>query len=161
MLTQEYLKELFIYDGEDLIWKVKKAGNIKIGSVAGSVDSYGYRVIRFDGKLYKAHRLIWLYRFGKFPNNQIDHIDQNRLNNKLNNLRDVTNQENQKNQSKSKNNTSGVTGVYLHKLTGKWVAQGMVDGKLLHLGFFTDKLDAIAARKSWEVANNFHTNHGS
>ena len=161
MLTQEYLKELFEYNGEDLIWGVKRRGTKGFGSVAGCVNSYGYRQIQVDGKAYKAHRLIWLYNYGKFPDNQTDHIDQNRLNNKLNNLRDVTRQENQKNRSKSKRNTSGVTGVNWHKPTGKWMAYGKVDGKQIHLGRFTDKLDAIVARKSFEAKHNFHANHGS
>ena len=163
MITQEYLKELFEYDGESLIWKVKKAhSSIKVGSVAGSASkSHGYWRIGIDGKYYLAHRLIWLYHYGSFPDNSIDHIDQNKLNNSITNLRDVTHQENCKNQAKYKSNTSGITGVYWHKQAKKWMAQGMVDGKLKNLGYFTDKLDAITARKSWEAANNFHANHGS
>ena len=160
MITQDRLKELFNYDGQDLIWKVKRRGT-KIGSVAGCVGSRGYRQIRVDTKKHYAHRLIWLYHFGSFPTNQIDHIDRNKLNNRIDNLRDVTQQENCKNKSKDKRNTSGITGVHWHKALGKWRAQGRVDNKRIHLGYFTDKLDAIAARKSWEVANNFHTNHGS
>lgn len=162
MITQEYLKELFYYNGEDLIWKVTKAKRIKVGTIAGNINKVsGYRVIVVDGKYYKAHRLIWLYHYGSFPDNSIDHIDQNPSNNRIENLRDVTNQENHKNQSKYKNNTSGITGVYWDKDAGKWRAQGRINGKLMHLGFFTDKFEAICARKSWENKNNFHTNHGS
>ena len=35
MITQERLKELFDYQDGQLIWKVKKAQCVKIGSVAG------------------------------------------------------------------------------------------------------------------------------
>ena len=161
MITQEYLKELFNYDGQDLIWKVKKATNTIVGSVAGNINKVsGYRCIRIDGKDYQAHRLIWLYHFGSFPSNQIDHKDHNRLNNSINNLRDVTHKENGKNRSKQKNNTSGITGVCWHKRLEKWIASGVFDGKRIHLGCFTDKLDAICCRKSWENKNNFHANHG-
>lgn len=47
-------------------------------------------------------------------------------------------------------NTSGYTGVYLNKKTGKWVAQITFKGKTYYLGSFTDQQDAIRARKRGE-----------
>jgi hypothetical protein len=80
----------------------------------------------------------------------VDHINSDTLNNTRNNLNEVTNAENQQNRRKSDNNTSGHTGVYWQKGTNKWVAFIKVDGCLKHLGGFTNKNDAVAARKEAE-----------
>jgi hypothetical protein len=45
------------------------------------------------------------------------------------------------------NNTSGHIGVLFHKSSGKWEARITVNRKRLHLGLFTFKSDAIAARQ--------------
>lgn len=47
-------------------------------------------------------------------------------------------------------NTSGYTGVYLDKRTGKWVAQITFKGKTYRLGAFEEIQDAVAARKRGE-----------
>lgn len=48
------------------------------------------------------------------------------------------------------NNTSGVTGVYLNRKTGRWNAQIGFKGKTYFLGSFSDKQEAVAARKKGE-----------
>lgn len=50
----------------------------------------------------------------------------------------------------SRKNTSGVTGVYYNKLVNKWVAQIYKNGKNKHLGIFSNKEDAIEARRKAE-----------
>lgn len=50
----------------------------------------------------------------------------------------------------NQNNTSGVTGVYLQKKTNKWKASIKFQGKNIQLGTFTEKDEAIAARKEAE-----------
>jgi hypothetical protein len=94
---------------------------------------------------------------GEFPEDQVDHIDGNGLNNIWTNLRPVTCGENQKNRRKYARNTSGTTGVYWYKQARKW--RSLIHNK--HLGLFHNKEDAIAARKAAEVFYNFHENHGT
>lgn len=53
-----------------------------------------------------------------------------------------------------KNNTSGCTGVYWHKRHSKWAARIIFQGKNYSLGYYNDKKQAIAARKSAE--NELH-----
>lgn len=56
------------------------------------------------------HREIWKLHFGEIKDKmQIDHIDNNRLNNTIENLRIVTNQQNQFNRSKFKNKYKGIS----------------------------------------------------
>ena len=100
-ITQEKLKEVLDYNNElgTFTWKVSKANRIKVGSVAGCKNNLGYILIRIDGKIYLAHRLAWLYTYGNFPLNCIDHINQVKDDNRICNLRDVTVSENMQNQS--------------------------------------------------------------
>jgi len=51
----------------------------------------------FD-KLYKVHRLIWLWMTGEWPKFEIDHENGIRNDNRWKNLRDVTHRENMMNQ---------------------------------------------------------------
>ena len=48
------------------------------------------------------------------------------------------------------NNTSGYTGVYFHKRSGRWVASIRFKGKYYHLGSFDNKNDAVKARQRGE-----------
>lgn len=135
MVTQERLKELFDYDPEtgNLIWKVARS-NVKVGDVAGgAIDKRGYWHIGVDGRLYKAHRLVWLWHHGKWPDHQIDHIDRDPANNRIENLRDVSNVVNQLNR-RDRSNKTGFAGVF--KRRNKFRAQLCVFGKDVRLGTF-------------------------
>jgi len=145
-LTQEQLQQLLSYDPDTGIFtNLKSRGRVKIGSVAGSKYSNGYICIAIDSKRYLAHRLIWLYVYGEFPANQIDHINEVKDDNRLVNLRLATSQENQHNKSSPQtNNTSGYLGVYWNKPRGKWIARIQVNGKNKHLGLFNTAEEASA-----------------
>jgi hypothetical protein len=80
----------------------------------------------------------------------VDHINRDPLDNRRSNLRICDYCENAANHSIQKNNTSGVTGVYYDKIHDRWMAKIGYRGKLIHLGFFDDKNDAIKARKRAE-----------
>lgn len=161
---KEELEKLFRYDPDtgQLFWKVS-AGKAKKGSVAGSLDKkHGYIRVRFSGKNYQAHRIVWILNNGDIPEGMyIDHIDHNKENNRLQNLRLVTGYTNQKNRSLGKNNRSGVLGVHYRKERNKWQATINYDHNTVFLGNFDDWFEAVCARKSAEAANGgFHENHG-
>lgn len=128
--------------------------------MAGYINVSGYIAISIDSKKYLAHRLAWLYMTGEWPENQTDHIDHVRDNNKWDNLRKATNQENLKNQSIRKNNESGITGVCWHKTANKWMAYINLSEGSKYLGIFTDWFEAACARKSADNKYGFHENHG-
>jgi HNH endonuclease len=94
MTTQARLQQLFEYEDGVLRWrKDLRLRGIQAGKRAGCKYGDGntyYLLVTVDQVQYMAHRLIWLLVYGKWPDNQIDHIDGNGLNNKLSNLRDVT-----------------------------------------------------------------------
>ena len=155
MLTQERLKELLDYDPETGVF-VRKAsrGTAKAGSVAGCMYNTGYIMIRIDSKDYTAHRLAWLYVYGCWPTNQIDHINRVKDDNRLCNLREATQSENNWNVGKYKNNKSGLTGVSWHNSTKKWQAQISVNGKLIYLGLFDTPEEGHAAYLKAKAAHH-------
>ena len=162
MLTQERLKDLFNYNPETGVFKrlVSASLNTKAGQIAGSANGKGYLRIMVDGKQHKSHRLAWLYVYGEFPSDQVDHINGVKDDNRLTNLRAVTNAENSKNVKMRISNTSGTMGVYWDKPRGKWRAQIKANGKNKYLGIFKDISEAIAVRKKAEILHGFHENHG-
>lgn len=151
-LTAEYLRSILSYDPESGIFtrKVHTASRAKVGDVAGSQSRGGYLRITVQSRLYQAHRLAWLYVYGTWPKDQLDHVNRVRTDNRIANLREVTNKQNQQNASKSSRNTSGHPGVVWHKQNSKWQATIMHNYKRRYLGCFTNIEEAISARKAGE-----------
>lgn len=149
-LTQEFLKSILEYDQEtgEFFWIKPKRSWVAAGVKAGSIEAKGYVVININRGLYKAHRLAWLYVYGEWPKNQLDHIDRNKQNNKISNLREATNSQNQQNTPKYKTKAlvrSKYKGVSLHNKTKKWQAEIQIEKKRFYLGLFSCEEDAAMA----------------
>jgi hypothetical protein len=162
MITQTELKSQLHYDQDTGIFtRIKPKPGFKINSEAGSIDKDGYVVIGINKKVYKAHRLAWLYIYGKFPNKILDHINGNSADNRICNLREANVAENQWNSKLSIKNTSGIKGVSFHKQRKKWQATIKVNGITKYLGIFETKEQA--AMIVMEARNKYHkqfVNHG-
>ena len=76
----------------------------------------------------------------------VDHIDNDRQNNKLINLRYATSSQNAQNAKLSSKNTIGKKGVSWNEKAMKWTARIMINGKRITLGSFINKDDAINIR---------------
>jgi hypothetical protein len=126
-----YLKESF----GTLHWCENQGGKRR-DAVAGTLRKDGYIQIKLNGKLYLAHRLIWLYMHGEWPPEEVDHRNGDRSDNRPPNLRLASRVQNAANYRKPKTNTSGVKGVAFHKATGKWQAHIRCDNKQIYLGVF-------------------------
>ena len=151
-LTAEYLRSVLHYSPETGVftWKVSTSRRVKTGDVAGSLNGNDYLRIMVQGRPHRAHRLAWLYTYGTWPKDQIDHINRNRTDNRISNLREVSNKQNHQNKSKPSNNTSGHPGISWYKRDSKWQAKIKHNQKSIHLGYFTTLEEAIAARKAAE-----------
>lgn len=161
MLTQLELKKLLNYDiGTGIFtWKVSR-GKAKVGKIAGFIDTSGYVIIRIFNKNYLAHRLVWLYVNGIFPE-QIDHTNRTRNDNRLENLRICTKSQNQYNHKNHSTNTSGVKGVSWNTNAKKWKVAIRTEFGRIHLGYFKclDEAKSIII----EARNKYHkefANHG-
>jgi len=103
--------------------------------MAGTISVFGYRVISINGRIYRAGRLAWLYMTGEWPENDVDHIDGNRGNDKWVNLRCASRCENQRNRGTQSNNKCGLKGVSWHKHMERWRSTIRVSGKCIHLTY--------------------------
>lgn len=108
------LKELLSYNQKTGVFTRRVAqGNKKRGDIAGCVDTRGYIRIRIDGISYGAHRLAWLYVFGEWPVNVVDHVNGDRADNRIKNLRDVSQSHNMQNVHKArKDNQTKLRGAF-------------------------------------------------
>lgn len=100
---------------------------------------------RFDRRLYTASRLAWLYMTGEWPENEIDHINLDRSDDRWLNLREATRAQNSFNTPRRSNNMSGAKGAYWHSQHRKWCAHIKIDGELKHIGLFATIDEAAAA----------------
>lgn len=147
-ISAERLREFLEYDPTSglFIWRITRGSRAKAGDVAGNRHSSGYIVINTDGRLYYGHRLAWLYVYGAWPTNQIDHCDGNRANNRFSNLREATNAENAQNMRKAhSDNLSGLLGASRNKRDGKWKAKIWFDRTSRYIGIFATAEEAHAA----------------
>jgi hypothetical protein len=141
-----------------LVRKVGRQGGGKAGSVAGSPHPSPSRPDRFDwtvtvdGVSYVASRVIYYMVHGTDPGGaQVDHKDQNWLNNNAWNLRlDVDGRIQMVNTPKPRDNTSGVVGVSWCTARRKWQTAVLIRGKRKHLGYYTCKIEAArVVRDKW------------
>lgn len=154
MLTQDRLKEMLHYDEDTGIFTRKtKVANRLAGTVSGANHNKGYLQITIDGENFLAHRLVWLYVYGKWPQNQIDHINRNKKDNRILNLRDVSNSTNQMNIGLRSHNSSGVTGVVKSSKSHKpWAAQIHRNNKKIFLGYFHTVEEAKRRLEHYETS---------
>jgi hypothetical protein len=149
-VTQSELKELFEYEDGNLIWKESR-GCVKAGTVAGTLHAKGYTQIRINGKIYRAHRLIWLYHKGSVDVAlQIDHINRKRSDNRIDNLRLTSQNENQWNRD--------AKGFAWHKASNKYQAYIQYYGKLKYLGRYETEREARSVYL--KAKEKYHTIQG-
>lgn len=110
------------------------------------------------GKHFAVHQLVAMCFLGHKRcglKKVVDHINNNKLDNRLVNLQVVTNRQNG---SKYKNNnTSKHVGVSWDKNRGKWMASIKINGATKNLGRFLFETDAAEA---YQVALKAHLENG-
>jgi len=133
------------------ITRIKSAGNVKAGSLCNTLSSKGYVRIFFNGSRYLAHRLAWLFTYGYWPENQVDHINGNKTDNRISNLRCVNTSTNCTNQRAARiNNKLGIQGVHLIKSSGRFRAICSVNKRTHHLGVFDTAEEASIAYETFK-----------
>lgn len=112
----------------------------KVKDYKWSLNNKGYVITRIN-----KNETLFLHHLVKPRHKYLDtdHEDVNPLNNRINNLRYLTRSQNLMNRKE-------ISGIDLHKQTGKWRARIKINKKEFHLGLFTNKQDAINARRKAE-----------
>ena len=153
-LSAEVVRDSLDYDPESGIFRWRrKTGNVRAGSVAGTLGRCGYMIISIKKRTYKAHRLAWIHVTGQWPVGEIDHKNRVRTDNRLSNLRECSGTENQHNTGLRSDNTSGLRGIRYDAKRGKWEARLRLHGRLLHLGRFSEAGCATAAYEAARAAH--------
>jgi hypothetical protein len=153
MITQELALKLFEYKDGCLYWKsMPYKRNDLIGTEAGTSDN-DRRQITINKKHYKTHRLVYLMFHGSMPK-EIDHIDNNPLNNRIENLRPASRSEQCCNTTLRIDSTSGIKGVTWDKARNKWIVTINKNKKTVFRGRF-DSLE-LAQLVSLEARNKYH-----
>ena len=104
------------------------------------LNDIGYTIGRINNKLYRMGRYILNYT----GNNFVDHINNNKLDNRKCNLRIVTPAQNAMNKISAKNSTSNYIGV--SKKNKYYSVNITVNGKQINLGKFKNEMDAAKCR---------------
>jgi hypothetical protein len=149
MLDQKKLQEILDYCPVTgtFTWKIKRQGIRR--PEAGVLNNNGYWIVKIDGRPYRRARLVWFYVHGRWPIEEIDHINMNKLDDRIGNLREATRSQNIANAPKRSNNSSGYKGVSLKQ--GKWIAvidTRRIGGTRHHLGCFSTPQEAHLAYKN-------------
>ena len=117
-------------------------------------NRYGYLRVGINNNLYYFHRVVYKSHNHNWDmtytsDNQLDHIDCNKLNNNINNLRAVNNRENTLNTDAVRN----AKGYTYDKSRNKYIAYININNKHKHLGRFDTKEEAhkVYLNKRYEL----------
>ena len=103
-ISQEYIRERYDYHPDGyLIARERLSPRCGAGDRVGSINERGYIITKIKGERWRVHRLIYIYHYGEIVH-QIDHINNDRTDNRIENLRDISQSENQLNRLDSKVN---------------------------------------------------------
>jgi hypothetical protein len=157
-LTQKQVQEMFDYAADTGVftWRIRPSKAVKAGDIAGCTEKrIGYITIGIAKRIYKAHRLAWLYTHGEWPKGLIDHINGNKADNRIANLRDVFADGNSQNvREPNRRNKSGFMGVIWYQ--NKWRASLSVKGKSKWLGDYSTPEEAhqiyLEAKRKYHAA---------
>ena len=98
--------ELFEYRDGHIYNKVRRGKTGLIGKEAGYIRKDKYHGVKIQNKEYLTHRIIWTMLNGIIPKDMcIDHINNNKGDNRIENLQLITNEKNTQRRTDSKGYT--------------------------------------------------------
>ena len=164
--TEEVFKDIKGYEGH---YQVSNEGDIKSLKkkeetiLKPSIDKNGYSRVSLykkgKGKKLYVHRLVIQAFEGEVPKGKnlvVDHIDNDKSNNKLVNLQVISSRKNSSKDQWRRHPTSLYTGVCYSSAKKKWESSISVNGSSHHLGYFNiDTEAALEYRKALEYYEEY------
>lgn len=128
MSIDDLLRE-YIYDADSgfLLRTVRFGARVDPYRSFNSKNNAGYYSVTVSKRRVGLHIATWAYHNGKWPEDEIDHIDRNKDNYRIENLRESTSGQNKQNTKINKLNTSGKRNVCFHKPSGLWRSVYVLD----------------------------------
>ena len=145
-LTADRLRHLLHYDPDTGVFTwLRPNPNWKQGRTgmrAGCFHkSSGYCAIKIDSRGYRAHRLAWLYVYGEWPKEELDHVNCDKSDNRIANLRGASRHQNLANAPAWGKNLKGTDQLP----GGRWRAKMCVKYKQITIGIFDTEIEAHEA----------------
>ena len=146
------------------IWNGKKLHyRLKEKFLKPSINGAGYYYVHLmkssERKTINIHKLVAITFLGHTPcgySQIVDHLNNEPLDNRVENLQIISNRENCS--KDKKNGLSKYVGVSTRKDIKKWRACITIEGKNVHLGYFTNEYDAhLAYQNKLKEINNIKT----
>jgi len=123
----------------------------------GGKHVFGYGQFHYEGRMIGAHRMAWYLAYGKWPDNQINHICCNPACVRVDHLEDVTRQEDIDYKVKlgrqtkgSQHGTSKLTEVQIESIRIEYAAGGVFLWQLAEkYGVSREQIGRIVNKKQW------------
>ena len=125
-------------------WNTRRAGK-PAGGLNKTIGRIQVRIQ--DRGLYLASRLAWLYVTGEWPEHEIDHVNQDKTDDRFDNLRLASRIENMRNRKVHDDSRSGFLGVRWRKHHRKWEARISIAGKTVWHAYAESAQEAAALRR--------------
>lgn len=150
---QSELRRLFHHEQDYhkgvLIRLVSTYSRAQVGDIAGGLSGDGYILVGIGAKRYKLHRIAWAWHGRELADGMvIDHINDDKLDNRIDNLQQITVSENSQKaafKARTARSSSSYRGVILRKRDSCWRARVHFNGKNIHIGHFKCEIDAAKA----------------
>jgi hypothetical protein len=158
-MSPDEARQLFEYRDGRLFWKVSPGYAVKAGMEAGTTAHNGYKVIAYQGRVYRAHHVVYAMFNGECDD-LIDHINGDRQDNRPENLRIATESQNQWNRRLNANNKTGHKNVKWIQRLKKYAVTLNVKKKCVHVGVFADlELAGLVAAEARDLYHGKFARH--
>ncbi len=145
--SREQIEELYEYNPTTgiFLWKVDNPSKLaRKGMRAGKVDPDGYRSLSFRGNRQQASWVAWFLHTGKWPEEEMDHINHNRDDDRIYNLREANRSQNCGHKRFLRGNKLGYRGIKI-QTSGRFHAAICVEYKEYALGTYDTAIEAALA----------------
>lgn len=140
MSDAELIRAIFVYDPDTGQFSLRDSHKPK-RKRASHIKQGGRRYLKLRTRYVISSRCAWLYMYGEWPTNEVDHIDGDKMNDRIKNLRDVSRQVNAENKHHAQSNSkTGLLGV--SPWHGKYRATILCGRKQTYLGLFASAQEA-------------------